>query len=395
MFETYRRALSTRGAPSFTLAGAIGRLPASMTGLGIILIVQERTGSYSTAGAIAAAYILTSAVSGPLQGKFADRFGQFKVLIGASILFVIGLVLFLALALGTTWASFLAVMVAGAGAPQTGNMVRTRWSHAVDNRDVLNTAFALEAVLDEAVFAIGPVVVTFLTLNILDISGLAVAGACAVVGGWGLAFQRATEPPATPKAERGKGSVAWRFLVPIVIAAICVGVVFGSTEVLIVAFTDERGQKQFAGWVLASNSVAALISGLVIGSRTQVGHPATRLRVTTLALTASLVPLPFVGSTLLLLGCMFLMGLTIAPTLIAAVSLVEHIADISRLTEALTWTTTGLSAGVALGAGLSGRLVEHYSVSAGMALPVVAAGFAAIVARLSPTPPPMTLTKKV
>ena len=68
MLRTYRRLLSLPGALAFSLSGLVARLPISMVSLGIVLLVSTRTGSYSQAGAVSAAYILANAL-------FADRAG--------------------------------------------------------------------------------------------------------------------------------------------------------------------------------------------------------------------------------------------------------------------------------------------------------------------------------
>lgn len=61
MLDTYRRVLSLPGALAFSLSGLLGRLPISMISLGIVLLVSERTGSYSLAGSVSAAYIVANA----------------------------------------------------------------------------------------------------------------------------------------------------------------------------------------------------------------------------------------------------------------------------------------------------------------------------------------------
>lgn len=239
MLSTYRAILATPGAPAFTSAGALGRLPLSMTGLGIILLISERTNEYAPAGIVAAVYVLVSAVFAPVQGRLADRIGQAPVLIAAGALFTTGVTILLLTVDTTLIGAGVGAAIAGAGAPQAGNLVRARWTHVLSDRSRLQTAFALEAVLDEAVFIVGPVVVTVLTLSFLDWSGLAVAGAAAIIGAWGLAVQRSTQPPHRASRETVREPIQWLLLGPIVVAAFGLGILFGSAEVLVVAFTDE------------------------------------------------------------------------------------------------------------------------------------------------------------
>ena len=77
------------------------------------------------------------------------------------------------------------------------------------------------------------------------------------------------------------------------------------------------------------------------------------------------------GIPLLAIG-MFLGGFMISPTLIAMVQLVEQVVPASRLTEALTWTTTGMSVGIAPGAAVVGSVVDAHGASAGFLVPLVA-----------------------
>lgn len=385
MFTAYRSILSLPGAVGFTSAGALGRLPLSMTGLGIVVLITERSDDYAAAGIIAAVYVLIAAVFAPVQGRLADRFGQAPVLAAAGTIFAIGTVALLMTVDHTLVAASVAAAIMGIGAPQAGNMVRSRWTYALsDDRSRLQTAFALEAVLDEAVFIIGPVLVTVLTLNFLDWSGLAVAGACAIVGAWGLAAQRSTQPPHIDPTSQPREPLVLALLVPLVIAAVGLGILFGSTEVLVVAFTDERGQKSLAGLVLAIWAIGSLCAGLVVGTRPPPDDAVKRLQWTTAGLVVLFAPLPFAPNTAVLTLGFFLAGLMVAPTLITAVHLVELNTPNSRLTEALTWTTTGLSIGVAVGAALAGVLVDRWSASVGFVLPVAAAMLAAAVALAYP-----------
>jgi predicted MFS family arabinose efflux permease len=56
---------------------------------------------------------------------------------------------------------------------------------------------------------------------------------------------------------------------------------------------------------------------------------------------------------------LFLIGLALAPTLIAVVSLLEASTPRSRLTEAMAVFQTGISAGIAPGAYFAGVVADH------------------------------------
>ena len=80
MLAKYRVILTLPGASYFVLAGLIARFPISMYGLGAVLLVQSRTGSYFEAGVVSAAFAISAAVGGPVTSRFADRLGQNRLI---------------------------------------------------------------------------------------------------------------------------------------------------------------------------------------------------------------------------------------------------------------------------------------------------------------------------
>ena len=69
MLDSYARVLRRPGALAFSSAALVARLPISMVGLGIVLLVQERTGSYGLAGTVAAVFVLAEAAFAVLHGR--------------------------------------------------------------------------------------------------------------------------------------------------------------------------------------------------------------------------------------------------------------------------------------------------------------------------------------
>ena len=79
--------------------------------------------------------------------------------------------------------------------------------------------------------------------------------------------------------------------------------------------------------------------------------------------------------------------MAIAPTLIASVALVEQTVPASRITEGMTWLTTGVLIGMAPGAALCGAVVDGYGASIAFLVPVAGGALAAILAwTIRPTP---------
>ena len=92
------------------------------------------------------------------------------------------------------WTLFVCAGVAGACIPPVSSMIRVRWTHLLRGSPHLPTALAMESVVDEFVFIVGPVLVTFLSTAGHTTSGVVTAFTLAAVGGLLFAAQRRTEP---------------------------------------------------------------------------------------------------------------------------------------------------------------------------------------------------------
>ena len=162
--SAYRQVLRDPRARAFSAAGFVARLPLSMTGLGIVLLVSLTSGSYGRAGLVAAVSTLTAAAVAPLWGRAIDVVGQARVLVLAAMINSSSLAV-LVISVQLDWPLALTLAAAfgvGVGFSSAGSSVRARWTARLRDSPLLQTAFALEAVLDEVVFIVGPVLVTFL-----------------------------------------------------------------------------------------------------------------------------------------------------------------------------------------------------------------------------------------
>src|SRR4051794_6947447 len=162
MLSSYRSVLSRPGALRFSAAGLVGRLPLSMAGLGMLLLVQADTGSYARGGSVSAAYMVANAVAALPLARLLDARGQGRLLALGSVLFGVAMVALVVTVRGDwpLWTTYAAAAVAGATLPPIDACVRTRWAHVLDRADEVETAYAFEAVVDESVFITGPIVVT-------------------------------------------------------------------------------------------------------------------------------------------------------------------------------------------------------------------------------------------
>jgi predicted MFS family arabinose efflux permease len=274
-----------------------------------------------------------------------------------------------------------------------GAMVRARWTEIHhDSPRLLHTAYSFESVVDEVVFILGPILSIGLCTAWFAEAGPLLAACFLGAGVLLLTAQRATEPPPHPRDPLTGGS-ALRTPGLALMTAVYVGTgaVFGAVDVSTVAFADERGHKALASLVLATYALGSCLAGLVFGLARPRGSAAGRFLLGVSLMAVSMIPPLLVGNLWFLAGALFFSGLTIAPTMVTAMGLVEQLVPRAKLTEGITWISTGLAVGVAVGASLAGRVVDTRGASAAFAVPAVAALVAVAVAvlgnrRLRPAP---------
>lgn len=362
-------------------------MPISMVTLAIVLLIAGRTGSYGLAGTVSAAYMVATALSSPVLGRLMDAGGQARVLAPSVVVFAVAMIGLL-VSVEASWPTpvpHVLAAVAGACYPPIGACVRARWAAALDDAAALHTAYSLEAVIDEAVFMTGPVIVTVLAASVNETLGIVGVIGFALSGGLWLASRRSTEPPArgTRRTDASAQTMGWRSLGMLIMGAICLGALFGSTEVVTVAFAQEHGHRALAGPLLAIWATGSCIAGVITGSLGSTS-PMRRYRRGAVAMACVMLPLPFVGSIPVMAVVLLLAGFAISPTLVACMSLVQLQVPSSRLTEGITWVSTGIGLGIAPGAAVAGKLVDLYGASLAYSVPVMAGVLAALVAGATP-----------
>jgi MFS family permease len=377
----YLQVLRTPHAWPMVLAAFVGRLPLSMVGLGCVLLVADETGSYGLGGAVAATGAVTTALSGPVLGRWADDHGQRRVLLPVLAVFVVSGVTFL-FAVRDDWplpVVFASAGLAGACIPPVSSMIRVRWTHLLRGSSRLPTALAMESVVDEFVFIVGPVLVTFLSTTGHATSGVVTAFTLAAVGSLLFAAQRRTEPPRAPHEHRnGPSAMRSPGLRVLFVVGAAVGAILGTLEIALVAFADELGAKPMSGVLIAGLALGSMASGIGWGTvrwRRPLRH---RLAGALVLLTVLSVPLTLVHDVWLMVPFVVLAGVSLSPSLISSFTLAELLVPRAAVTEAFTWIGTALGLGVAIGASAAGKIVDVSGANAAFLVATVAAALAAV-----------------
>ncbi|MER5889102.1 MFS transporter [Streptomyces sp. NPDC001941] len=385
MPSPYRAIFAAPGTRAFSMAGFLGRMPLSMMGIGIVTMVSQLTGRYGLAGALSATLAMSAAVMGPQISRLVDRHGQRRVMRPATLIAlasVTGLLL-CATTGAPDWTLF--VFTAGGGCvPSVGSMTRARWAsiHRSSPRD-LHTAYSWESIVDEVCFIFGPIISIGLSTAWFPEAGPLLAGVFLAVGVFWLTAQRSTEPVPHPRGQHTGGSALRSPGLQVLVATfVATGAIFGAVDVVTVAFAEERGSKASASLVLAVYALGSCLAGVVFGLLHLKGEPSRRWLLGVCAMAVSMIPLQLAGSLPFLAVALFVAGLAIAPTMVTTMALVEAHVPRSKLTEGMTWTSTGLAVGVALGSSAAGTVVDASGARAAYVVPAVAGALAAAVAFL-------------
>jgi MFS family permease len=387
--RVYARILRSPDVALIVLATLIGRLPIGISGLAILLYVEEVSDSFAAAGLCAGALALGSAAGAPFQGRLIDGRGV-GMLLPLAVVHAAGLLaIWLAGEAGAPVAAMAAAsLVTGVALPPLSSVLRSRWPYLLPGRpELLAGAFALDSVLIELIFVTGPLLTTVVVATVGPQYALIVSAAC-VMFGTSLMLTGLSAKPGPEPAEAGRpvfrlGALASPGLRTLMFASLPVGFTFGTLEVVLPAFSEAEGSKELAGLLLAVWSAASGVSGLAWGAR---GGNSPLLQAHLLfawLLPLGVAPLVFATSPLTMGLLAILAGLPIAPLIASRNQLVERVALPGTATEAFTWPLTALVAGVALGAAAGGTVVEAGSWSSGVLLAtgVSLAGAAVVMAR--------------
>jgi MFS family permease len=342
------------------IAAFIGRLPMSMLTLGTIVLVQSRGASYGLAGAVSAVLAVSFAVA-PVGGRLADRLGQARVLLVCLAIHLAGLAGLVAAAVagGPRWALFAAAAVAGAAFPQLPAMVRARWASLLGDDPALQTAYALESVLDEVIYIAGPVIVVTLATQVSAPVGLAGTAVFAIVGTLWFAALRGTEPtPGPPGPAATSRAIAAAGLRVLVAVFVMTGAIFGTIEVVMVAFATRQGARVLAGPLLAAFAGGSLLAGVWYGTRDWRAPPHRRFLAALAALAAGTFLFAAATTIPQMAIAALIAGFAVSPALIAGFTLTEQLLPHAVLTEGFTWLSAAIAIGLAAGSSAGGLAVD-------------------------------------
>ena len=202
--------LTTPGVRRLVLATFFGRIAASMVPLALLIVVEERSGSFAFAGVVAGAVAAGSALGGAVQARLFARFGTRRVLKHLAAWSLAALIILLAAINADVSPPLVAGLgiLAGATRPYTASVMRIIWTQLLEPHQRM-AAEAFEATAFPVAYSVGPVVLAIvMTLSSVTAAVLVAAAigciATAVFADSPL-LRRDLAAPIRPSASAGIG----------------------------------------------------------------------------------------------------------------------------------------------------------------------------------------------
>ncbi|HWI06708.1 MAG TPA: MFS transporter, partial [Solirubrobacteraceae bacterium] len=261
--QRYRAVLRAPQVAPLVASALVAVLPIGMGTLAVVVFVQRQTGSYGTAGLVAAALALGAAVATPMLGRLIDRVGQARVLVPCAVVSPVALAGIVPVADAGASAGALGAVafVAGSSAPPVLSCLRSMWPTLLGgDGHLVRTGLAVDALLLEAAFIAGPLVAAILIAAVSPQSALLVAAGATMAGT--LAFAAASPMRNTRGAARTDrrllGPLRAQGLQTILLATFPVGVLFGGFDVIAPAIGEAAAKASVPAIVAPAATRSAL-----------------------------------------------------------------------------------------------------------------------------------------
>ena len=350
--KSYVSLLRTPGVARIIAAQLTARFPNGMLSLAFLLHVERIHDSYGAAGLVLAATSVGQAIAGPLTSRWMGVWGMRRVI---SLTLAVSAVCIFSIALiPMSVAAYMIVgFIGGLSMPPIQPAVRTIYPKMVNSRQ-LTPLFSLDASAQEIIWVAGPVLTTFVALQISTSLAIIIAGVFLVFGGIWFISSPEVGRVRIPRSKRALGTVLRR--PPVVLAALTGFLLVGaaaSIEVGVVAVFGHGGPE--AGLILAIWAIGSLVAGLSLG-HVPIGPwaLARRMFIVFLGMALAMAGLNFWWLALSL----FIAGIGIAPALAVIFAIVSSSVKFSDTAEAYGWVGTAQLIGAALGSAIAGFLID-------------------------------------
>ncbi|GGU95137.1 MFS transporter [Streptomyces filipinensis] len=380
MATGYLEILRARHALRLLTGTLVGRLPNATAAIALVVFVRAEGGTYSLAGALAAVYGVANAVGQPVLGRLVDLYGQPRVQLPAAVLAALSMTLFACCGTDPLPLAYGAVAAAGLFTPPLEGGLRALWPSVLRRDEQVHTAYAMDAIAQEIMYMVGPLLVTLCAALWDERAALLVLNLLGVLG----ALSVVASPPSrawrsAPREAHWLGALRSPGLLALLGAFVFVGIALGSITVASVSYADGHGGDAVYGWMLAGLGLGALVGGTVYGARQWAGVPERRLRVLVALLAVCYLPLTLTPGPVAMVLLAVVSGVFLAPCIACAFIIVDRHAPSGTVTEAFSWLVTTFTVGASVGTGVAGPVVQAGGTVWGFAVPGAAGAVSLLV----------------
>ncbi|MGC5031731.1 MFS transporter [Micromonospora sp. DT229] len=365
--KPYREALALPGLRSLLLVAILARIPLTATGITLTFyVVQDLGRGYGAAGLVGGAITVGAAIGAPLLGRLVDRGGLRPVL----VLTVVAEAIFWFTAPMLPYALLLpAAFLAGLLALPIFSVIRQSIAALVP-LEKRRPAYALDSMSVELSFMIGPALATVGVTTIsarltLYLVGAGIVGSGVVLWLLNPPVRSASEATASPQPRLARRQWLNSRMVAVFAVSAAATLVLGGTDVAVIAALRENGDAAFTGVVLAVWAIASLVGGFAYGAAHRSISPVVLIS----ALGLLTIPVGLGGSHWWLLGLALIpAGMVCAPALASTSDAVSRLAPASVRGEAMGLHGSAVTIGMAVGAPLTGAVIDASAPLWGFAL---------------------------
>lgn len=338
----------------------VARFPYGMISIAMLVFVVKQTNSYAAAGAVLGAMSLGNALAGALTSRLLGNWGIRRMVMGTAII-CSAAISAMALIPMSVPALVVLGLIAGAAYPPVQAAVRTLYPKLVPEKE-LGPLYSIDASAQELIWIAGPVLVTFVSIQVSAVLGVMLSVIFFLGGGLWFITTKQVRELEIPRNESRYGAVLGR---PIVLINSLISITFiaafASAEAGVIAiFGDGNAQ---SGWVLGVWAMGSLVGGLALGHLAIAPWSLSRrMIIVIVGLSAALLSHDFWWLCLTL----FISGFGVAPILALLYSTVSATIAFSETPEAFGWIGTGQLVGAALGSAVAGVAIDRFGSGAGL-----------------------------
>ncbi|WP_238148315.1 MFS transporter [Rothia halotolerans] len=377
--------VSAVGRTYFPVA-LIARLPYAMMVIGVLTLVVSVRGSLTLGGATSAMVGIGTAVSGPLIGTAADRFGQRAVLLVAVVLSVASLLTLTAVVYADTPPAVVlaAALLIGATTPQIPPMSRSRLVGVINRRlrperrpRALNGTMAYESAADEITFVFGPMIVgvlaTLLSPSAPILAAVLLSAAFVVAFALHRSVRETQRSSEAGEPQASFASLLTPRLLVVIAGVLGIGVLFGSTLTSLTSLMEDAGHGERAGLVYAAMGVGSAAFALAAAWFSTSFTLRARWLVFSALIVLGAVGLYLSPSIPLVLVSLLVIGIGVGPTLVTEYSLVSQRSPASRSATAMSLASTSIVIGQSAASATTGYLADAFGTRGAALVPIAAA----------------------